>query len=247
MTETGQKGFELNPLGDSAITISFGREISMEIHNCVRSAAEYFENNPHPAMIECVPAFTSLTIYYDPVKVFNAASDRQAGFSPYDSYCLEIKKGLASLAVSEPSAPRVVTIPVCYGGECGPDIQEVASHAGITPDEVARLHFQSEYFVYMIGFAPGFPYLGGLPEEIAAPRKKQPRVSIPEGSVGIAGKQTGVYPISTPGGWQIIGRTPMKLFRPDMDPPSMLKAGDKVRFMPITLKAFNLAKGEVAG
>ena len=127
---------------------------------------------------------------------------------------------------------------MCYGGEYGPDLEEVARHNGLSVDEVIALHSGGEYLVYMIGFAPGFPYLGGMSERIAMPRRSSPRAQIPVGSVGIAGMQTGVYPIETPGGWQLIGRTPLALFRPEENPPSLLQAGNKVRFRPISADEF---------
>ena len=119
-------------------------------------------------------------------------------------------------------------------GSWGPDVDVVAAHNRLTPEEIIRIHTSVEYLVYMIGFAPGFPYLGGMPERIATPRRESPRVSIPAGSVGIAGQQTGVYPIATPGGWQIIGRTPLRLFQPEQEQPTLLQAGDRVRFRQIT-------------
>lgn len=132
----------------------------------------------------------------------------------------------------------VIEIPVCYGEEFGPDLEFVANHNGLTPEEVIRIHSSAEYLVYMVGFAPGFPYLGGMPEAIAAPRRPSPRLAIPAGSVGIAGKQTGVYPIETPGGWQIIGRTPIALFVPDSNPPTILASGDRICFRPISRQEY---------
>jgi inhibitor of KinA len=135
-------------------------------------------------------------------------------------------------------AHRTVSIPVCYGGEYGPDLEYVARHHNLTPEEVISIHSEGEYLAYMIGFAPGFPFLGGLSEKIATPRRPSPRTSIPAGSVGIAGMQTGVYPISTPGGWQLIGQTPVKLFLPKQNPPSLLQAGDIVKFEPISKEEY---------
>lgn len=135
---------------------------------------------------------------------------------------------------------RTVVIPVCYGGEFGPDLEEVARFHGMTEDEVIAIHAQGRYRVYMIGFAPGFAYLGGLSPEIATPRRATPRTHVPAGSVGIAGNQTGVYPLATPGGWQIIGRTPLALFRPHHEEPSLLRAGDIVQFCPITEEQYRM-------
>ncbi len=136
-------------------------------------------------------------------------------------------------------APTLVEIPVCYGGQFGADLEGVARHAGLPAAEVIRLHAQAEYVVAMVGFAPGFPYLAGMHEQLAAPRKTQPRALVPAGSVGIAGGQTGIYSIPTPGGWQLIGRTPRRLFHPQQENPSLLRAGDRVRFVPISAAEFD--------
>ena len=138
---------------------------------------------------------------------------------------------------------RVVRIPVLYGGEFGPDLDFVAKHNGLTKDEVIAIHTSGDYTVHMIGFAPGFPFIGGMSERIAAPRRETPRLKIPARSVGIAGVQTGVYPIETPGGWQLIGRTPLELFLPDENPPSLLVAGDKITFYEITSEEYQDLRG----
>jgi inhibitor of KinA len=135
-----------------------------------------------------------------------------------------------------------VEIPVLYGGEYGPDLEYVASFHKISAEEVIQIHTESECLVYMIGFAPGFPFMGGMDERIATPRRESPRTAIVPGSVGIAGKQTGIYSLETPGGWQIIGRTPLELFRPDLNPPTLLKAGDRIKFFPISPEEFNTFK-----
>jgi inhibitor of KinA len=147
---------------------------------------------------------------------------------------------------STPAAQRPIEIPVCYGGEFGVDLQFVAEHNGMTADEVVAIHCGATYRVHMLGFAPGFPYLGGMSERIATPRRNTPRLKVAAGSVGIAGPQTGVYPLETPGGWQIIGRTPLALFRPAENPPTLLSPGDFVRFRPITSEEFTALRGETA-
>jgi len=141
---------------------------------------------------------------------------------------------LDQIELTHAQQPEIVEIPVCYGGEYGPDLGFVAEHNGLSQEEVIKIHSEGRYLTYMVGFAPGFPYLGGLSEKIAAPRKESPRLKIPEGTVGIAGNQTGVYPITTPGGWQLIGRTPFRLFHPGKNPPTLLKAGNIVVFKPIS-------------
>lgn len=169
--------------------------------------------------------------FYDPVKI---SYQHNCDNLPYDFVCSQLQQLLAELKDDKTITPRLVEIPVCYGGEFGPDLEYVAAFNGLTTEEVIHIHSSGDYLVYMIGFAPGFPYIGGMSEKIATPRRETPRLKIPSGSVGIAGKQTGVYPIETPGGWQLIGRTPLKLFRPDEEPPSLLMAGDKIKFVPIS-------------
>ncbi|WP_047150712.1 5-oxoprolinase subunit PxpB [Aneurinibacillus tyrosinisolvens] len=219
----------LYPLGDSAVVIELGKEINEQIHHKVRVLSAYLDEHPFPGMVEYVPAFTTVTVFYDPV---------QFGSSPYRHVCTVIKNFAAGLSRIPEEEPRIVEIPVCYGGEFGPDLEFVADHNGLTPEEVISIHSSGDYLVYMVGFAPGFPYLGGMPGKIATPRRSSPRLSIPAGTVGIGGTQTGVYPIETPGGWQLIGRTPLPLFRSNENPPALLQAGDRIRFRPISRQEY---------
>jgi inhibitor of KinA len=241
ISSIGQAGIELFPLGDSAVTVQFGKSIDLATHRKIKALTAYLNENTFPGMIEYVPSFTSVTVFYDPYRVRNLevqergntrcfASDRSA----YEIVCSLIKQIVAELDDTNDPKPRVVEIPVCYGGEFGPDLEFVAEHNKLTANEVIEIHSNAEYLVYMIGFAPGFPYLGGMSERIATPRRPSPRLSIPAGTVGIGGMQTGIYPIESPGGWQLIGRTPTELFRPDENPPSLLQAGDIIRFRPIS-------------
>ncbi|BAU27817.1 inhibitor of KinA [Aneurinibacillus soli] len=222
------------PLGDTAVVVEFDTIIGSSSHEKVRLLSLYLDQHPFAGMIEYIPAFTTVTVFYDPF-VLRYAEARA-----------ELKRAVSQAAhiVVEQKA-RTVEIPVCYGGKFGPDLEDVASHNGLTVEEVVHIHSGGEYLVYMIGFAPGFPYLGGMSERIAAPRRSSPRLSIPAGTVGIAGMQTGVYPIETPGGWQLIGRTPVPLFRPDMNPPTLLMAGDMIRFRPITQDEYENWEGDV--
>lgn len=226
------------PLGDSGVVVKLGETIDLAIHEKVRTFSEYLDQHPFTGMVEYVPGFTTVTVYYNPVCLY----DPDSGEMPYEHVVSILKRIMGKLAASQSTKPRLVEIPVCYGGEFGPDLPDVAHHNRLTPDEVILLHSAKTYRVYMIGFAPGFPYLGGMDERIATPRRESPRLSIPQGSVGIGGKQTGIYPIESPGGWKIIGRTPKRLFRPDSDPPSLLGAGDLVRFTPITRDAYEERK-----
>jgi inhibitor of KinA len=228
--------FELSPLGDSAIVITFGYEIKYDIHKKIKTCMILLENEPIIGFIECVPAFTNLTIFYDPLVVYNEHKKRKTveDISPFEVVRSIIEKKLQQIEADQELTHRTVSIPVCYGGEYGPDLEYVARHNHLTSEEVIHIHSNGEYLAYMIGFAPGFPFLGGLSEKIATPRRSSPRTKIPAGSVGIAGMQTGVYPISTPGGWQLIGQTPTRLFLPNENPPILLEAGDVVKFYPIS-------------
>lgn len=225
------------PLGDAAIVVQFGDRISEDIHAKIRAFARVLENGPFPGMIEYVPAFTTVTIYYDPWIV-----SEKGKLAPYPTVAHCIQELVDRMEVHAVPNPRIMEIPVCYGGEYGPDLEWVAGHNQMTPEEVIAIHSRSAYLVYLIGFAPGFPYLGGMDERIAAPRRETPRQVIPAGSVGIAGTQTGIYPIETPGGWQLIGRTSLSLFNPCRQPASLLQMGDLVRFVPITPQSFRAGK-----
>lgn len=224
------------PCGDRAVTVEWGSTIDERINRQVHAFARKVEALSHPAITEVVPTYRSATVHYRP-EVFS-----------YE----ELKQLLAPLAqgsAEEGEELPVVEIPVCYGGEYGPDLEEVAQHCSLTPEEVIARHTAPTYRIYMLGFTPGFPYLGGMDPSIAAPRRKEPRIHIPAGSVGIAGEQTGVYPIVSPGGWQLIGRTPLRLFDPQREQPILLSAGAGIRFVPIdeeTFRKMEEKKGERA-
>lgn len=214
--------YSFSPLGDQAIILEIGNEINEETHHRVRAVTALLETDPPQWMTEFIPAFTTVSIVYSPLQV------------SYEEAKLELAALLKKASEITLPPPRTIELPVCYGGDHGPDLEYVARHNGLSAEEVIAIHTGASYTVHMIGFAPGFPYLGGMSEKIAAPRKVSPRVTIPERSVGIAGNQTGVYPISTPGGWQLIGRTPTRLFLPDHEIPSLLSTGDTVVFRQIT-------------
>ncbi len=228
------------PQGDQAITVSFGDEINQELHEEIISLTKLLDLEPFPGMIEAVPSFTAVTIYYSPFDV----KRKYLNLSIYEDVVMQIKQKLQSKKVSRNDPPTIITIPVCYGGEYGPDLTEVARYHKLSESDVIRLHSNHEYVVYMVGFTPGFPYLGGMSERLATPRKQTPRVAIPAGSVGIGGRQTGIYPLESPGGWQIIGRTPLQLFNYNKNEPTLLKAGDIVRFKPITAEQYDEWDGE---
>lgn len=227
--------YRLHSLSDHAIMIELGDNISQETQRGVQEIASLLDQHPFEWMIEYVPAFTTVTIFYNPRKIANLNRTREL---PYDYVCHQLNQFLSNLTLEKQTGSRLVEIPVCYGGEYGPDLETVAKINGLTTEEVIHIHSSGGYDVSMIGFAPGFPYISGMSKRIAAPRRKSPRLKIPARSVGIAGKQTGVYPIETPGGWQLIGRTPLDLFRPEEEPPSLLRAGDKIQFKPISYEEY---------
>ncbi|TGD77120.1 5-oxoprolinase subunit PxpB [Hymenobacter wooponensis] len=221
---------QLYPLGDAAVVLQLGDTISEVTHRAIQVLGHSLDQVPFPGLREYVSAFTTLTVYYDPWVV-----SRNGKRNPYKVVADRLYSLLCELpAASASETQPLVEIPVCYGGSFGPDLALVAEHTGLAPAEVIRLHTEPEYLVYMIGFAPGFPYLGGMPEQLTTPRKAQPRPLVPAGSVGIAGGQTGVYSLPTPGGWQLIGRTPRRLFTPEAASPSLLRAGQRLRFVAIS-------------
>ena len=224
----------LFPLGDAAVVLEFGGGISPATHRAIAAVSAYLAQHPFAGLREAVPAFTTLTLYYDPWLM-----SENGQLLPYER-AVEILQHMlpAALATEISLAATVVKIPVCYGGNFGPDLEFVAQHAGLSSDEVIALHSGPDYLVHMIGFAPGFPYLGGLDARLATPRRAQPRLVVPAGAVGIAGPQTGIYSLPTPGGWQLIGRTPLRLFNPEWDAPSRLRAGQRLRFVPISAAEF---------
>ncbi len=213
--------------GDCGLLVECGDTIDPVINNKVRSITAALEGDPPAGVIEVVPAYRSLLIIYNPSHTTNADLQQQI-------HDLEAK--LTTLEIPEPT---VIEIPVCYGGKFGPDIENVAKHHGITEDDVVRCHSEPEYLIYMIGFTPGFPYLGGLPENLHTPRLDTPRLKVPAGTVGIANNQTGIYPVASPGGWQLIGRTPLKLFDLAKKEPFLLKAGAYLKFRPLSPEDFN--------
>ena len=218
--------FEIFQTTETSALIEFWSEINPEINKKIRIFCSYLDKNAFKVMVEDIPAFCRVSVVYNPLE------------SPYSTVYPIIKDIILNLDFNQSFEKHIVKIPVCYGGKFGPDIENVAKLNNLTTTQVIKIHSDSEYLVYMIGFAPGFPYLGGMSEKIAAPRLNTPRQIIPSGSVGIAGMQTGVYPIETPGGWQLIGRTPIKLFDINKNPKSLLSSGDIVKFYPISYQEY---------
>jgi len=214
------------PAGDAALTVEFGNRIAIPLNRKVRALALAIEKAALPGVIEVVPTYRSLTIYYDPLSLSLADLRR------------EVEGLLERLEDILLPPPRLVTIPTVYGGEYGPDLPFVASHCGLTEEGVIRLHTRPTYHVYMLGFTAGYAYLGGMPKRLTTPRLPSPRLRVPAGSVGIGGNQTGVYPVESPGGWRLIGRTPLTLFDPSWEVPVLIRPGDHVKLVRITPDEF---------
>ena len=213
--------YEIRPEGDSALLIVFGTEISRDTNRLVSAAARRVREQGIRGVVDMIPAFVSLLVCYDP-RVISCGALRA-----------RLETILQAEAETRETAGRVFEIPVCYGGEFGPDLPFIASHAGLTEREVVDIHTSRDYLVYMLGFLPGFCYLGGLDERLHMPRLETPRLRIPAGSVGIGGSQTGVYPLESPGGWRLLGRTPVRTWDPGRTPPILPQAGDYIRFVEI--------------
>lgn len=220
--------YQILPASDSSLLILVGNEISFEHHIIVRRLVTALSSVTHPAIRNIHPAYASVLVAFDPL------------LCEADEVRRHIESALlASESVSLPRE-RTIEIPVAYGGEFGPDLEAVAKHNNLATDEVVRIHSGAEYRVFFLGFSPGFPYLGGMPSTIATPRLATPRTAVPAGSVAIGGNQTGIYPVQSPGGWRIIGRTPARLFDPTQHPPTLLHMGDIVRFRPIGPDEFRI-------
>ncbi len=209
-------------MGDRSLLVELGDEISPAINQRVQQLFTGLELHRPVGVLDLVPSYRSLLVVYNPL-VISSADLAHA--------ITDIHRDLKQTKSAE---PRTIELPVVYGGEKGPDLASVAQHHRLTPQEVIDHHTRPTYRVYMIGFTPGYPYLGEVPDAIATPRRQTPRLLVPRGSVGIAQKQTGIYSVDSPGGWQIIGWTPVKLFDPQGQPPSLLMMGDRVRFRAIT-------------
>lgn len=215
------KGMDFMPAGDRAMVVQFGDTIDEKTNRQVQLLAKWIETQGTKGVQEVLPTFRSLTIFYDPAKT---------------SYHT-LKTTLKHVDISEGDGghmeKRIVEIPCCYGGDFGEDLPDMEDLTGLSSKEIIQIHSGTDYLVYMLGFLPGFVYLGGLDERIHAPRLTTPRVKIPAGAVGIGGSQTGVYPLDSPGGWRLIGRTPLRMYDPDREEPFLCNAGDYIRFCPI--------------
>lgn len=207
--------------GDSSLLIQFGNEISPEINQRIKATVQLMREQHIEGVLDVIPAFCSLLINYDPRVI------------SYSEITKRMRKLLKVEMKAEDEKKKVFEIPVCYGGKYGPDLAYIAEHAGMTEEEVIALHSSKDYLIYMLGFLPGFCYLGGLDERLHTPRLATPRIKIDAGSVGIGGSQTGIYPMDSPGGWQLMGMTPVKTYDPEREVPILVEAGDYIRFVPV--------------
>lgn len=220
--------------GDSSLLLQFGNVIDPEINARIAATVQLMKEQHIEGVVDLIPAFCSLLINYDP-RVISYGEMRR-----------RMEKILSVEIAAGARKKKIYEIPVCYGGELGPDLATIAEHAGLTGQEVIDIHSSSDYLIYMLGFLPGFTYLGGLDERIHTPRLANPRIRIPAGSVGIGGSQTGIYPMDSPGGWQLMGMTPVKTYDPEREVPILVEAGDYIRFVPIDRDEYERIQSEVA-
>lgn len=224
-------------LGEKAVIMAFGETIDPAIAKLIRQLNDVILENPFPGFITTVPSYTSLCIHYDPIVV--VPKNGRLPKSIQQLVIDQLLERFKNLHNDWEKELERVQIPVCYGGTFGPDLDFVAEHHGITAKKVIDVHCAATYLVYMMGFMPGFAYLGGMDKQLATPRKETPRAKVPAGAVGIAGAQTGIYPLESPGGWQLIGRTPQRLFDPNQPNPILLKSGMEIQFVAISEEEFH--------
>ena len=240
MESTTRAGWRIEPVGDRCLMVEFGQRVDPAINDTVHALADRLLEHPIEGVTDVVPAFTTVAIHYRPEALEGAGTGTQTAYRELERRIEAILSGGFERTRGE---ARTVEIPVCYGGEFGPDLDDVAKACGLSAQQVIELHAASPHVVYMLGFAPGFPYMGGLDARLAMPRRSTPRVRIPAGTVAIAREQSAIYTLESPGGWNLLGRTPVQLFTPHAEPPTLLRPGDHVRFVPITREQFDLAPG----
>jgi len=231
--------YSIFPLGDNAILIDFGNELNESINQKLLAIFRKIKEQNIPGVLDVVPAYSSLTIHYDVMKIFEKAKGRAV----FDFITDRVKKIVEDDTEITFEENRKISIPVCYDEEFGIDLSYLADEKNLSVEEVIQLHIDKAYRVYMIGFLPGFAYMGEVDQKIQIPRKENPRTQIEAGSVGIAGGQTGIYPLQSPGGWQIIGRTPLQLFNKEKTEPVLLQPGDQIKFYPISKHEFRNYQG----
>jgi inhibitor of KinA len=219
--------YKIFSLGDNALTVDFGNEISVKLNNRVLELARFFNKNSFAGFIEIVPAYSSLSVFYDVFTVRKNFPEFLTAFAAVKKFTENALENLDELPAND---SKLIEIPVCFDAESAPDLDFVATENALPRQETIEIFLSATYRVFMLGFLPGFAYLGEVDRRIYAPRKLAPRFEIPAGSVGIAGTQTGIYPLASPGGWQIIGRTDTRLFTPNGAKPTFLQVGDQVKF-----------------
>ncbi|SFD23635.1 inhibitor of KinA [Chitinophaga sp. CF118] len=226
--------YNIAPLGDHSIIIEWEQQMDPVIHQRVMSVFYHLQSLQLPYIRDLIPAYASLTIVYQP-----SLTPRLKQQTASQEIQVMLKKMLEQITTSATAPPRILRIPVCYDPSLALDIQSMAEQKGLSVDRIIELHTQQPYTVYMLGFLPGFPYMGKVDDQLATPRLKKPRLKVPAGSVGIAGSQTGIYSMTSPGGWNIIGQTPIRMFDPHKASPCFCNPGDQVQFTPVSLEAFH--------
>ncbi len=219
----------LHPLGDSAIVIEFERQNDDQLFTTIQNLFKLLEQNPFEGYIEAVPAYSTLTIHFNPLAIH-----QNDPYTYIQAYLSKLDRSLLDSPIK--NSENVYELPIVFGAEFGPDLESLANHHQLEINQVIELYVNTIYTVRFVGFTPGFPFLSGLPSRLSTPRKSSPRIHVEKGSIGIAGNQTGIYPTASPGGWQIIGRTPVLLFDVTKQSPALLQAGDQVRFFEIKKK-----------
>ena len=220
-------GMKVIPASDSSLLIAFGDAISPELHARVIGLFQALQGKQDPRIRNLHPGYTSVLVDFDPLRM------------THDELAAIVEQSASAASAEAERKSNIVSVPVCYDAEFGPDLMDLANHANISPEEVIRLHSSATYLVYFLGFSPGFAYMGGLPEKLHMPRLATPRGHVAGGTVGIAGSQTGIYPVDSAGGWRLIGRTPWRMFDPNAELPTRLQPGDTVRFSVIDRATFS--------